>query len=151
MAVAQYRWITIFLALCLLIAHAGTAQVVPATDTLRTTSGVRYLIETRGTGPIPQPGDKLTVEYSGFLPNGKVFDSSVVDGHPLRLRVGRGEVIKGWDEVLLLLPTGTRARVWIPATLAYGPQGARDPDDDSRYVIPPNTDLVFELTVVKVR
>jgi len=136
---------------CLLAAHVGTAQVVPAADTLRNASGVRYLIETRGTGPTPQPGDKLTVEYSGFLPNGKLFDSSAVDGHPLRLRVGRGEVIRGWDEVLLLLPVGTRARVWIPAALAYGSQGARDPDDDNRYAIPPNTDLVFELTIVKVK
>ncbi|WP_216859180.1 FKBP-type peptidyl-prolyl cis-trans isomerase [Hymenobacter citatus] len=118
---------------------------------MQTASGLRYSITTLGTGPTPQAGDKLVVEYSGFLPNGKVFDSSVVDGHPLRLRVGRGEVIKGWDEVLLLLPAGTRARVWIPAALAYGAKGARDPDDDSRYLIPPNTDLVFDLTVVKVR
>ena len=118
---------------------------------MRTASGLRYLIETRGNGPTPQPGDKLTVEYTGFLPNGKVFDSSAVDGHPLRLRVGRGEVIKGWDEVLLLLPAGTHARIWIPSALAYGSQGARDPDDDTRYIIPPNTDLAFELTVVKVK
>lgn len=140
----------LILALCLLLAYKSTAQAA-ATDTLHTASGLRYLIKTLGTGPTPQPGDKLTVDYTGFLPNGKVFDSSATDGRPLRLRVGHGEVIKGWDEVLLLLPAGTRARVWIPAALAYGAQGARDPDDDSRYTIPPNTDLVFELTVVKVK
>jgi len=144
-------WWACWLCLSLIFGtQAVIAQTLP-TDTVQTPSGLRYLVETLGTGPTPQPGDKLVVEYSGFLPNGKVFDSSAVDGHPLRLRVGRGEVIKGWDEVLLLLPAGTRARVWIPAALAYGTKGARDPDDDSRYTIPPNTDLVFELMVVKVR
>lgn len=148
---AARRWWGFWLCLSLLFSARGVAaQTLPA-DTVQTASGLRYLITTPGAGPTPLPGDKLVVEYSGFLPTGKVFDSSAVDGHPLRLRVGRGEVIKGWDEVLLLLPAGTRARVWIPAALAYGTKGARDPDDDTRYLIPPNTDLVFDLTVVKVK
>ncbi|QNE38123.1 hypothetical protein F1C16_00410 [Hymenobacter sp. NBH84] len=146
-----YRWRGFWLCLSLLFSTLTVVAQTPPADTVQTASGLRYLVATPGTGPTPQPGDKLVVEYSGFLPSGKVFDSSAVDGHPLRLRVGRGEVIKGWDEVLLLLPAGTRARVWIPAALAYGAKGARDPDDDSRYLIPPNTDLVFDLTVVKVR
>ena len=53
--------------------------------------------------------------------------------------------------MLLLLPQGSRARVWIPAHLAYGATGVRDPDDDSRYLVPPNSDLQFELEVVAVR
>ena len=130
-------------------AQAQPAPVVP--DTLRTASGIRYVLYERGSGPTAQPGDRLTVEYAGFLPNGKVFDASAMNGRPLRFRVGRGEVIKGWDEAFLLLPAGSRARLYIPAALAYGPQGARHPDDDTAYLIPPNTDLVFEVAVLKVK
>ena len=69
----------------------------------------------------------------------------------MRFRVGRGEVISGWDELLPLLPAGSRVRAWVPAALAYGVTGVRDPDDDTRYLIPPNTNLVFELQVLSVR
>ncbi|MCB2379358.1 FKBP-type peptidyl-prolyl cis-trans isomerase [Hymenobacter sp. BT635] len=117
----------------------------------RTASGVRYTIRQLGTGPKAQTGDRMQVHYTGFLPDGHIFDSSVAQGRPLRLKVGTGEVIPGWDEVLLLLPAGSRARVWIPAALAYGPTGVRNPDDDSRFTVPPNTSLIFELEVVKVR
>ncbi|UOQ54689.1 FKBP-type peptidyl-prolyl cis-trans isomerase [Hymenobacter cellulosivorans] len=116
----------------------------------RTASGVRYTVRQRGTGAQAQAGDRMLVHYTGFLPDGHIFDSSVSQGRPLRLRVGKGEVIPGWDEILLLLPAGSRARVWIPAALAYGAQGVRNPDDDSQFTIPPNTNLVFELEVVKV-
>jgi FKBP-type peptidyl-prolyl cis-trans isomerase len=93
----------------------------------------------------------MAVHYTGFLPDGHIFDSSVAQGKPLRLRVGRGEVIPGWDEVLLHLPAGARAWVSIPARLAYGAQGVRNPDDERRYLSPPDTNLVFELEIVKVK
>ncbi|WP_157807773.1 FKBP-type peptidyl-prolyl cis-trans isomerase [Hymenobacter chitinivorans] len=137
-------------------ARAQTTAARPAVlapDTAlsqRTASGVRYTVRQRGTGPTAQVGDRMLVHYTGFLPDGHIFDSSVSQGRPLRLRVGKGEVIPGWDEILLLLPAGSRARVWIPAALAYGPTGVLNPDDDSKYNVPPNTDLVFELEVVKV-
>ncbi|UYZ61687.1 FKBP-type peptidyl-prolyl cis-trans isomerase [Hymenobacter weizhouensis] len=144
---------------------AGAAQAqtqLPAatpplpTDTLlaratATASGLRYLVRQPGSGQPARAGDRVRVHYTGFLPDGRLFDASVKQGGPLKVRAGRGEVIKGWDEVLLLLPPGSRARVWIPAHLAYGPTGVRDPDDDSRYLVPPNTDLLFELEVVEVR
>jgi len=130
---------------------AITGSYAQASDTLRTASGIRYVLLQRGTGPTAQPGDRLQVAYSGFLPNGKVFDSSAMDGKPIRFRVGKGEVIKGWDEVLLLLPAGTRARLYIPAALAYGAKGARHPDNEDKYLISPNTDLTFDVTVLKVK
>ncbi|UOQ73945.1 FKBP-type peptidyl-prolyl cis-trans isomerase [Hymenobacter cellulosilyticus] len=117
----------------------------------RTASGVRYTVRQPGTGPQARIGDRMLVHYTGFLPDGHIFDSSVGQGKPLRLRVGRGEVIPGWDEILLLLPQGSRARVWIPAALAYGARGVLNPDDDSKFIVPPNTNLVFELEIVKVR
>jgi FKBP-type peptidyl-prolyl cis-trans isomerase len=90
------------------------------------------------------------VHYTGFLPNGLFFDSSATDGSPLRVRLGRGEVIRGWEELLPLLSAGARVWARIPAALAYGAKGARDPDDDSRYRVPPDTDLIFELEIVRV-
>lgn len=129
---------------------------VPTADSLlaravTTPSGLRYLIRQPGVGPVPRPGDKVSVHYTGFLANGHIFDASVKQGGPVKVRVGQGEVVKGWDEVLLLLPQGSRARVWIPAALGYGPEGRPDPDDERRYLIPPNADLVFELEVVKIK
>jgi FKBP-type peptidyl-prolyl cis-trans isomerase len=136
--------------LLLLLLTAPARAMAPA-DTLRLASGVRYVVHVPGSGAAAQVGDRMAVHYTGFLPDGHIFDSSVAQGKPLRLRVGRGEVIPGWDEVLLLLPAGTRAWVSIPAAQAYGSRGVRHPDDESRFLIPPNTNLVFELEVVRIR
>ena len=119
-----------------------------------TASGLRYAVRQRGTGALAQPGSRVVVHYTGFLAtDGKIFDTSVQQGGPLKVRAGRQVVIKGFDEALLLLPEGSRARVWIPAALAYGPKGRLDPDDDAgkRYLIPPNSDLIFELEILKVK
>ena len=126
---------------------SDTAHPVPQ----RTRSGVRFVFRARGTGPLARPGSRVAVRYTGFLPDGHLFDATVATGGPLRFRVGRGEVIPGWDELLLLVPAGSRVRAWVPAALAYGPKGVRDPDDESHYLIPPDTELVFELEVLSVR
>ncbi|WP_143164276.1 FKBP-type peptidyl-prolyl cis-trans isomerase [Hymenobacter daecheongensis] len=139
---------------CLLLAAASAAHAghrAMPTDTVRLASGVRYVVRMPGSGAPARPGDRMAVHYTGFLPDGRMFDSSAGQGRPLRLRVGRGEVIRGWDEVLLLLPAGTRAWVSIPAEQAYGSRGVRNPDDESRFLIPPNANLVFELEVVRIR
>ncbi|MCA8832809.1 FKBP-type peptidyl-prolyl cis-trans isomerase [Hymenobacter pini] len=137
-----------------------TTTAIPATTdsllsrAITTASGLRYAIRQPGTGPLPQPGDRVTVHYTGLLAaDGRIFDTSVQQGGPLKLKVGRGEVIKGFDEALLLLPVGSRVRVWIPAALAYGAKGRPDPDDEAgkRYLIPPNADLIFELEVLKIK
>lgn len=136
-----------------------TTAVPAASDSLlaravTTASGLRYAIRQAGTGTPPQPGDRVTVHYTGFLAaDGHIFDTSVQQGGPLKVKAGRGVVIKGFDEALLLLPTGSRARVWIPAALAYGPKGRLDPDDETekRYLIPPDSDLIFELEIIRVR
>lgn len=150
----------------LLLAQASFAQspsgapapVAPASaaDTahlvlLTTPGGVRFAFHERGTGKLPQTNSRVAVRYTGFLPDGHIFDASAASGGPLRFRVGRSEVISGWDELLPLLPAGSRVRAWIPARLAYGAKGVLDPDDSSRYLIPPDTELVFELQVLSVR
>lgn len=128
-------------------AGSDTARLVPQL----TRSGVRFVFRERGTGPLARAGNRVAVRYTGFLPDGHIFDATMATGGPLRFRVGRGEVIPGWDELLLLAPAGSRVKAWIPAALAYGAKGVRDPDDESRYLIPPNTELVFELEVLSVR
>ena len=131
-----------------------TGTVLPDSahlTTLTTRGGVRFVFHKRGTGAQARPGSRVAVRYTGFLPDGHIFDANVASGGALRFRVGRQEVIAGWDELLPLLPAGSRVRAWVPAALAYGPAGVRDPDDERRYLIPPNTALVFELQVVSVR
>lgn len=129
------------------VAGSDTAHLVPQ----HTRSGVRFVFHTRGPGPLPQEGSRLAVRYTGFLPDGHVFDATAAWGSVLRFRVGRREVIAGLDDVLLLVPAGSRVRAWIPAALAYGAKGVRDPDDETRFIIPPDTELVFELQVLSVR
>ncbi|MBH8560073.1 FKBP-type peptidyl-prolyl cis-trans isomerase [Hymenobacter negativus] len=128
-------------------ASPDTAHLAPQF----TPGGVRFVFRERGTGPLPKPGQRVAVRYTGFLPDGHVFDATAASGGPVRFRVGRKEVIAGWDELLPLLPVGSRVRAWIPAALAYGAAGVHDPDDESHYLIPPNTELVFELQVMSVR
>jgi FKBP-type peptidyl-prolyl cis-trans isomerase len=136
------------LALVLLLALA--APSAPAADTLRTAGGVQYVLHQPGQGKTPGARGSVRVHYTGFLPNGKYFDTSATDRRPLRVRLGRGEVIPGWEELLPLLPEGARVWARIPARLAYGAKGVRDPDDDTKYRIPPDADLVFELEIVRV-
>ncbi len=139
---------------CWLLSAVVRAQTGPATAdslssppaaSLSTPGGVRYVVLRAGNGA---PTTKIAVYYQGFLPDGQVFDSTLAPAKPLRLRVGRGEVIRGWDELLALLPPGSRVRAWIPARLAYGAQGVRSAEDESRYLIPPDTDLRFDIEIL---
>lgn len=118
---------------------------------LLTPRGVRFFFRERGVGALATAGSRVAVRYSGFLPNGRLFDATAASGGPLRFRVGRGEVIPGWDDLLPLLPVGSRVRAWIPAALAYGAKGVPDPDDDTQFLIPPDSELIFELHVISVR
>lgn len=112
-------------------------------DTITTASGLKYIImESKGGTPV-KPGSKATVHYSGFFKDGKMFDSSVERGQPFSLKVGAGQVIKGWDEGLSLLKKGDKAKLIIPYQLAYGEQG-RPP------VIPAKSDLIFDVEIVDV-
>ena len=157
-------WLGLLLAATSASAQSGTKPAVPTTPTAptagsdsalvatqRTSGGVRFVFRERGTGPVAKAGSRVAVRYTGFLPDGHIFDATEAWGGPLRFRVGRHEVIAGWDELLPLLPAGSRVRAWIPATLAYGAKGVRHPDDDSRFMSPPDTELVFELQVISVR
>ncbi len=100
-----------------------------------TASGVQYEILKAADGEIPSATDKVTVHYHGTLINGTVFDSSVERGQTISFPVNG--VIQGWQEILQMMPVGSKWKVWIPSDLAYGPQGTGG--------IPPNSALIFEI------
>lgn len=112
-------------------------------DTISTTTGLRYLILEKGNGVKAEPGKEATVDYTGYLIDGKEFDSSIKRNQPLSFTVGEGKVIKGWDEGVALMNVGSRFRFIIPPDLAYGEQGAGD-------VIPPNATLIFDVKLLEV-
>ena len=110
---------------------------------LKTNTGIRYVIEKEGVGDPPNPGDIVSVLYTGTFLNGKTFDRDQDPAHPFTFRLGRGLVIEGWDEVLQLMKPGEKRFVIIPAELAYGTLG-RVPG------IPRDTVLTFDLELLKV-
>lgn len=109
----------------------------------RTESGLYYKILKEGSGAKPTKGQLVKVHYTGKLKNGKVFDSSHYRNEPIQFPVGVGQVIPGWDEGIMLLEEGTRAKLVIPSDLGYGARGAGG-------VIPPNATLIFEVDLVKI-
>ena len=110
---------------------------------VRTGSGLYYVKRTAGSGPQVKAGDKVIVHYIGKFLNGQIFESSYATNSPIEVsEVGKGEVIKGWDEGLQLMQEGESARFYIPSGLAYGPISTGN--------IPSNTSLMFEIKVLKV-
>lgn len=109
----------------------------------RTESGLYYKILKEGTGEKPTKGQLVSVHYTGKLKNGNVFDSSHYRNQPIKFPVGMGQVIPGWDEGIMLLQEGSRAKLVIPSELGYGSRGAGG-------VIPPNATLIFEVDLVKI-
>jgi peptidylprolyl isomerase len=105
-----------------------------------------------GKGPQPKLGDDILVNYTGRFLDGKVFDTSLAPGRtPFELHLGRGDVIKGWDEGLSTMHVGGKRKLTIPPGLAYGPGGYPDPRNPSKYVIPPNSTLTFDVELLKIK
>ena len=108
---------------------------------LETESGLRYTVLSKGNGDSPNKGDLVKVHYKGQLLDETVFDSSYKRNEPIEFKVGIGQVIPGWDEGIMLLKKGDKARFVIPSNLAYGESGAGG-------VIPPNSTLIFEIELL---
>jgi FKBP-type peptidyl-prolyl cis-trans isomerase len=106
-----------------------------------TKSGLKYKILNKGDGDKPSSGDLVKVHYKGQLLDQTVFDSSYKRDQPIEFKVGIGQVIPGWDEGILLLNKGDKARFVIPSQLAYGESGAGG-------VIPPNATLIFDVELI---
>ena len=108
-----------------------------------TASGIKYAIISQGEGPIVEAGKMVTVSYSGYLIDGTLFDSSVERDEPISFVVGQGQVIPGWDEGMLLLKKGDKARFIIPPQLGYGEMQLEK--------IPANSTLIFDTEIVDVK
>jgi FKBP-type peptidyl-prolyl cis-trans isomerase len=111
--------------------------------TTTTPSGLRYVDLVTGTGASPAAGDRVEVHYTGWLEDGKKFDSSVDRGQPFVFPLGEGRVIRGWDEGVASMKVGGRRRLTIPPALGYGDRGAGR-------VIPPGATLVFEVELLRL-
>ena len=111
----------------------------------QTPSGIKYIIQKNGNGNKPAVGKTVRVNYKGSFLSGQVFDSSDMQGKPIEFTAGIGQVIKGWDEIVLDMSIGERRVAVIPPELAYGERGA------GGGIIPPNSFLVFEMELVSVK
>lgn len=109
-----------------------------------TTSGLKYVDQVLGTGEVATAGKNTTVHYTGWLENGKKFDSSVDRGQPFSFPLGAGRVIKGWDEGVQGMKVGGKRKLTIPSDLGYGSRGAGG-------VIPPNATLIFDVELLGVK
>jgi FKBP-type peptidyl-prolyl cis-trans isomerase len=109
-----------------------------------TKTGLKYVDIKEGDGPSPQPGQTISVHYTGTLVNGTKFDSSVDRGQPLEFPIGRGRVIKGWDEGLMTMKVGGKRKLIIPPDLGYGAQG-------SPPKIPGNSTLIFDVELLGIK
>ena len=105
---------------------------------MTTASGLQYEDIKEGTGAVATAGNRVVVHYTGWLTDGTKFDSSKDRNEPFDFNLGRGEVIKGWDEGVQGMKVGGIRKLTIPANLGYGARGAG-------HVIPPNATLVFEV------
>ena len=110
----------------------------------QTESGLFYKVIEEGSGAQPNKGQTVRVHYAGFLMNGQKFDSSFDRNDPIEIQIGVGQVIPGWDEGIMLLKEGTKAKLIIPPNLAYGASGAGG-------VIPPNATLIFDVQLISVK
>ncbi len=111
---------------------------------IMTGSGLRYQDSKVGNGREAKPGDVLTVHYTGTLPDGKKVDSSVDRNEPFTFHLGKGQVIKGWDEGVAGMKEGGKRKLIIPPDLGYGARGAGN-------IIPPNAELHFDVELLKVK
>jgi FKBP-type peptidyl-prolyl cis-trans isomerase len=109
-----------------------------------TSSGLQYIDQVVGTGEIAKAGQTVSVHYTGWLTNGKKFDSSVDRGQPFSFRLGVGQVIKGWDEGVQGMKIGGKRKLTIPSNLGYGARGAGG-------LIPPHATLVFDVELLGVQ
>jgi len=103
---------------------------------------IEKLVE--GNGKAPKAGDTVVVHYTGWLLDGKKFDSSVDRKEPFEFKLGKGQVIKGWDEGVAAMKVGDKVKLTIPPEMGYGARGAGG-------VIPPNATLIFEVEMMDIK
>jgi len=134
------------------VAALASTTTIGAQDTktkddpkvVTTKSGLKYQDVKVGDGDTAKAGDTVEVHYTGWLKDGKKFDSSVDRKQPFSFKLGAGKVIKGWDEGVAGMKVGGKRKLIIPPELGYGKDGAGD-------VIPPDAELTFDVELLKVK
>ncbi|MBC8030584.1 MAG: FKBP-type peptidyl-prolyl cis-trans isomerase [Pyrinomonadaceae bacterium] len=116
----------------------------PKGAAITTPTGLTYIVTRRTQERQPQSGETVLVNYTGLLSSGVKFDSSLDRGQPFDFPLGKGRVIKGWDEGIAKLRVGEQATLIIPPQLGYGERGAGG-------VIPPNATLIFLVELVGIK
>lgn len=125
----------------------GNAPGIPELrgDIQSTGTGLRYIDEKEGDGPSPESRQNVSVHYTGWLIDGKKFDSSRDRGQPFSFAIGTGGVIRGWDEGVASMKIGGKRRLIIPPDLGYGERGTPGGP------IPGNATLIFDVELLGVR
>lgn len=140
-------------------AAGGAALLAPAAAFAKgpriytTDGGVEFAVTKEGSGPPARPGDFVVVDFIGYLSDGKVFDSSTVKGRkPVAFRMGQGQVIKGWEEVLERVNAGSEVQMRVPPALAFGSKGICVDGEDGKdvCVVPPDTTVKYQLFVRQI-
>ena len=126
-------------------AHAGGSEAPSKTTgkATKTASGLQYWDLKKGTGAVAKAGNTVKVHYTGWLTDGKKFDSSVDRNEPFSFKLGAGMVIPGWDQGVAGMKVGGKRQLRIPPDLGYGAAGAGG-------AIPPNATLVFDVELLGV-
>jgi FKBP-type peptidyl-prolyl cis-trans isomerase FkpA len=125
-------------------ADIPVTSTVDTTQLMRTASGLGIQELRVGTGAVAEPGRTVSVHYTGWLTDGREFDSSRRRGELLTFGLGQGRVIEGWEEGVSGMKVGGRRKLVIPASLGYGESGMGG-------VIPPSATLVFDIELCKVQ
>lgn len=120
-----------------------TKWQIDSSKVVTTASGLKYIILQDGNGENATSGKVVTVNYSGYLPDGTIFDSSVERNEPITFVLGQGQVLKGWDEGLTLLKKGSKAQIIIPPQLGYGSMAMGK--------IPANSTLIFDIELLDIQ
>ena len=136
-------------ALSMVLAGAPSLAIAQSAGKPVTTASGLQITDTKiGTGASPRPGQTAIVHYTGWLysngAKGQKFDSSVDRNEPFEFPVGRGQVIKGWDEGVATMKVGGKRTLIVPPALGYGARGAGG-------VIPPNATLIFDVELLGIK
>lgn len=119
-------------------------------DTLISKSGLKYIVKQAGFGDKPENGQTVKVFYTGKVLTGKVFESNVND-NPLKFVLGAQQALPGLDEGIRLMREGEKGILIIPAKLAYGKEGIRDPTRPEEYIVYPNSSVLYEIHLMDVK
>ena len=119
-------------------------------NAVTTDSGLKYVTLEEGSGEVAAPGKTVTVHYTGWLMDGKKFESSVDKNRPFEFVLGTGAVIAGWDEGVSGMKVNEKRRLFIPPQLGYGSEGVVHPQT-REVVIPGGATLVFDVELLEVK